>query len=188
MMCRDYIIADNRIRISGPVADIAAVGVGSFSVFATEYSPEENPIVEIETGCEISVTEMESERLTEFNFDEGQALCTFGRTATHYTFRIENEHCTPLYIIYDRQTDRVQCNAGANGVCNPSFLRFGLWFAVGIAASKHQTAAIHTSVIVANNEAVMFLGESGTGKSTHGMCSWTSPEDSHAMTSKSPSG
>ena len=167
MMCRDYIIADNRIRISGPVADIAAAGVDSFSVFATEYASEENPIIEIETGCDISVAEMESERLTEFNFDEGQALCTFGRTATHYTFRIENEHCTPLYIIYDRQTDRVRCNAEANGACNPSFLRFGLWFAVGIAASKHQTAAIHTSVIVANNEAVMFLGESGTGKSTH---------------------
>ena len=167
MMYRDYIIADNRIRVFGPTADIAAAGVISFSLFATESVLSESPIVEIETGCEISTADMECELLTTFNFDEGQALCTFGRTPTHYTFRIENEHCTPLYIIYDHKADRVRCNAGANGVCNPSFLRFGLWFAIGIAAAKHTTAAIHSSVIVANNEAIMFLGESGTGKSTH---------------------
>lgn len=165
--CRDYIIADNRIRVFGPNADIAAAGVRSFDVFTTDYDSSAKPIVEIFTGCDIKSEEMESEKLTEFDFDEGQALCTFGRTATHYTFRIENEMYEPLYLTYDRATDKVRCNAGYNGECNSSFLRFGMWFAIGLAASKYQTAAIHTSVIVVNNEAIMFLGESGTGKSTH---------------------
>lgn len=164
---RDYIIADNRIRVYGPNADIAAAGVRSFKVFTTEYNPTASPIIEIYTGCEIKSNELESETLTSFDFEEGQALCTFGRTATHYTFRIENKNNPPLYLIYERATNKVRCNAGLNGICNPSFLRFGMWFAIGIAAAKHQTAAIHSSVIIANNEAVMFLGESGTGKSTH---------------------
>lgn len=164
---KDYIIADNRIRVFGPIADIAAAGVRSFDIFTTDYDPSEKPIIEIFTGCEIKKEEMECKKLTEFDFDEGQALCTFGRTETHYMFRIENEMYQPLYIIYDCATDKVRCNAGFDGECNTSFLRFGMWFAIGLAASKHQTAAIHTSVIVANNEAIMFLGESGTGKSTH---------------------
>jgi len=37
----------------------------------------------------------------------------------------------------------------------------------GIAASQHSVAAVHSSTIVYKGQAVMFLGESGTGKSTH---------------------
>ena len=50
---------------------------------------------------------------------------------------------------------------------NPSFVRFGVWFMLNIVAVQHSVAAVHSSVIVCHNEAVMFLGESGTGKSTH---------------------
>jgi hypothetical protein len=50
---------------------------------------------------------------------------------------------------------------------NPSFLRFGVWFVVNICMVQNTVAAIHSSVIVCHNEAVLFLGESGTGKSTH---------------------
>lgn len=164
---KDYIIADNRIRVYDPVADIAAAGVGSFEVFAAEQSPTAEPVVEIYTGCDISPEQMQSQKLTEFDFNEGDALCTFGATDTHYTFLVENKHCSPLCLLYEKSTDKVMCNAGTEGKCNPSFLRFGLWMAVGIAVSKYQTAAVHTSVIVADGGAVMFLGESGTGKSTH---------------------
>lgn len=163
----DYIIADNRIRVSGPVADVAQAGVKSFDVFKKEYNADCKPIIEIYTGCNITEEDLAGEMLTEFDFDEGQAICRFGRTDAHFTFSIENEQRAPLYMLYDKATDTVRCNVGVNGDCNPSFLRFGMWMAVGLASSKQQTAAIHTSVIVANQGAVMFLGESGTGKSTH---------------------
>lgn len=165
--CKDYIIADNRIRIYGPKADIAAAGVKSFETFAADYDASKKPIVEIYTGQKIRAGVLESNTLTEFDFEEGQARCRFGRTDTHYTFSIENETSQPLYLTYERAADKVYCNAGIDNKYNPSFLRFGMWFAIGLAASKHHTAAIHSSVIVADNEAIMFLGESGTGKSTH---------------------
>lgn len=42
-----------------------------------------------------------------------------------------------------------------------------LIFAFSIAGASHKTLLIHASTIVCQTKAVMFLGESGTGKSTH---------------------
>lgn len=50
---------------------------------------------------------------------------------------------------------------------DPNHLRFALWMAVGFAGIPELTAAVHSSVIIYENQAVLFLGESGTGKSTH---------------------
>lgn len=45
--------------------------------------------------------------------------------------------------------------------------RFGMWVAYGLMTLSLDTLAIHSSCIVYRNKAVLFLGESGTGKSTH---------------------
>ena len=45
-------------------------------------------------------------------------------------------------------------------------MRFGLWIMFGIAISP-EAIAIHSSTIECEGRAVLFLGESGTGKSTH---------------------
>ena len=60
----------------------------------------------------------------------------------------------------------VRSNVAADGRPDPSLLRFGLWMSFGIAHNPH-SIAIHSSVIVHSGRAVLFLGESGTGKSTH---------------------
>lgn len=52
-------------------------------------------------------------------------------------------------------------------VPDPHHLRFAIWMAGGFAGIPKWTAAIHSSVIIYKNQAVLFLGESGTGKSTH---------------------
>ena len=45
--------------------------------------------------------------------------------------------------------------------------RFALWVGYGLMTLPYQTVAIHSSCIVCKDKAVLFLGESGTGKSTH---------------------
>ena len=54
-----------------------------------------------------------------------------------------------------------------NGQLMPRLVRFALWIAYGLATLPLQTIAIHTSVIQYKGRTVLFLGESGTGKSTH---------------------
>ena len=46
-------------------------------------------------------------------------------------------------------------------------LRFALWVGYGLMTLPYDTVAIHSSCIVHDDMAVLFLGESGTGKSTH---------------------
>ena len=45
--------------------------------------------------------------------------------------------------------------------------RFAMWVGLGMMMLPNNTVAIHSSCIVCGNQAVLFLGESGTGKSTH---------------------
>lgn len=47
------------------------------------------------------------------------------------------------------------------------FFRFSLWLAFSLLTCRRDTVALHTSCVVWNGRAVTFLGESGTGKSTH---------------------
>ncbi|MDR0835582.1 MAG: hypothetical protein LBN11_03245, partial [Tannerella sp.] len=50
----------------------------------------------------------------------------------------------------------------------PEFsLKFAVWVAFGVAALHRQTVSFHASTIQYGGKAVLFLGESGTGKSTH---------------------
>ena len=54
-----------------------------------------------------------------------------------------------------------------NGQLMPRLVRFALWIAYGLVTMAHRTVAVHTSVIQYKGRTVLFLGESGTGKSTH---------------------
>ena len=160
----DYIIASARLRLRGAASDVVAMGLRGFAPF--EVEPKGDALLTVDTACEAMPEECEYDILTEFDFEEGQARCSFGRNADSWVLRIASAEQPAHIFLYDRLAKSVRTNAGVVG-CNPSFLRFGLWFVFNIAAVQHLTAAVHSSVIVKDGRAVMFLGESGTGKSTH---------------------
>ena len=54
-----------------------------------------------------------------------------------------------------------------NGDGTISLYYFAIWIGLGLMVAPYNTVAIHSSCIVYHNKAVLFLGESGTGKSTH---------------------
>lgn len=165
-MFNDYIIASHRIRIVGPVSDLVAARLRSFAPFEAEADADKECVATILTG-ESSIPSAEGmTQLTQFDFDEGQAVCTFSRSAEQYMLTIEAEG-VDRFVVWCRRDCLSQISTNAQEGVNPSFLRFGLWFAVNLAFAPHLTTAVHTSVIVCHDEAVMFLGESGTGKSTH---------------------
>lgn len=63
--------------------------------------------------------------------------------------------------------DESKRTASFKGNYNLRLLRFACWIAYGVATLPFQTVAVHTSTIVCEGKATLFLGESGTGKSTH---------------------
>ena len=81
-----------------------------------------------------------------------------------YGFKIlDTTNVDKLSVKYNANTQ--SCVVG--GKSDPSMLLFAMWVAYGVVALQYKLIAVHSSVIMCNGKAVMFLGESGTGKSTH---------------------
>ncbi|MEG1672752.1 MAG: hypothetical protein RR221_05130 [Alistipes sp.] len=158
----DYIIAQHKIRLTNE---------GSTSAFARALrpfiAPETNqlePILELETGCDIRLSNYDYTELNSFDFDDADADCHFGRYTEGYIFRMAPRNGDAEIIFINRHGSTY---VRSNIEDNVSMLRFGLWMMFGLALNPLHTIAIHSSVIGWGDGAVMFLGESGTGKSTH---------------------
>lgn len=67
-----------------------------------------------------------------------------------------------------------------------SVLRFALWTAYSIAGLHFDAVPVHSSVVVCDGKAVMCLGESGTGKSTHTRLWLNNIPDTHLLNDDSP--
>ena len=157
----EYIIAG--IRIAVPQEFTA----GSFGTALAPFAAaDEGPAdLSVETRGEIRQADGYRE-LDEFDFADADADCRFGRDAEGYLLTM-----TPRD---GSAAARFRKAFGAPLVTtdvtlrhNPALFRFGLWSMFNIAAVARQAVAIHSSVISLHGGAVLFLGESGTGKSTH---------------------
>ena len=173
-MDREYIIAGFRIRLEQ--ADRLFVRPGShmaraFEPFAAEADPAASLTMRLIPDCTINkaLTGGEPNReLDVFPFDDAEADCHFERTPRGYLFRMvprNGDRPTLFFKAFD--SPDVQSDLLADGrEPHQSLMRFGLWIMFGIAISP-EAIAIHSSTIECEGRAVLFLGESGTGKSTH---------------------
>lgn len=173
-MDREYIIARFRIRLEQ--ADRLFVRPGShmaraFEPFAAEADPAAPLTMRLIPDCTINkeLTGGEPNReLDVFPFDDAEADCHFERTPRGYLFRMvprNGDRPTLFFKAFD--SPDVQSDLLADGrEPHQSLMRFGLWIMFGIAISP-EAIAIHSSTIECEGRAVLFLGESGTGKSTH---------------------
>lgn len=152
-------IADHTIAIEGHTLIDTIEGMSGFSIFRTEEDGKA-PVAEfLETGI-ADAPEFETiyyrNEIDGFSHD-------FGRYAQGYIY----ESVSP-----DKERFRMWKPDGKqkvyiSGAMLPRIVRFGLWMAYGLSTAALDTIALHTSCIVWGNRAVVFLGESGTGKSTH---------------------
>lgn len=102
--------------------------------------------------------------LDTFDFPDAEAVCRLYKTAEGHLFTMSREGMARC-IFFVPQTGLVRCNFTADD--NPSIFRFGLWITFNLRASARGVLAIHSSVLIHDGAAVLCLGESGTGKSTH---------------------
>ena len=174
-MDREYIIAGFRIRLEQ--VDRLFVRPGShmaraFEPFAAEADPAASLTMRLIPDCTINkeLTGGEPNReLDVFPFDDAEADCHFERTPRGYLFRmVPSNGDRPTLFFKAFNSPDVQSDLLADGrEPHQSLMRFGLWIMFGIAISP-EAIAIHSSTIECEGRAVLFLGESGTGKSTLG--------------------
>lgn len=170
-MRRDYKIAGLRICMHEPYADIAKAGVPSFRKFEADCESGDKSIAEFMLDSDLRTREFDIEVLHIFDFPDARHTCVFGRYPAGRIFIMrpderEDDKADTIFIMPDGSR-LVESNIAFCRQPDPALLRFGLWMMFGVAASGSLTAAVHSSVIVKQDQAVLFLGESGTGKSTH---------------------
>lgn len=166
-MFNDYLIAGCRIRTAGSDSDLVALGLKAFRPFEVAYDPAAPTAAIIEMNLSPHIDAERVRELTRFDLEGwGGAECIFGRTDKDYVLHIAGSDGGELLFVYDRESNRAQCNVSRD-VPDMSAVRFGLWFMTALATVGHNVTPVHSSAIVCNGRAVLFLGESGTGKSTH---------------------
>jgi len=107
--------------------------------------------------------------------DEGISFFALEDKGANYNFFYKNDvwfskmkmpdgECfwTKIY----REGDAFQAVIQRSGIFDYISLR-SIWIAFSIAALSRQTVSIHASTVMYRGKSVLFLGESGTGKSTH---------------------
>lgn len=157
-MKKDYLIAGHRIRIEGNEAWMNAVTtLEGFKPFEVEVEGEPLAIFTLTDAPAPAPTEVQYES------EVDQIVDRFGRYENGYLFVMNPPVGGTLSLWKENGSNVVYFN----GQLMPRLVRFALWIAYGLVTMPHQTVAIHTSVIEYKGRTVLFLGESGTGKSTH---------------------
>lgn len=163
----DYRIADFLLRTEGPHNDIAACGLRGFKPFEIETDPTAAPTMLLRMNSPIDDTTHPATKVIHyFDFEQNYASGEFARYETGYRFSMTRNNESFLLIKEDG-SNIVESNLGRYEVADPSLVRFGIWIMFGLIMAPLGAIAIHSSVVVKDDQGVLCLGESGTGKSTH---------------------
>ncbi len=166
-------IAGIGLSIEGDTASPVAAGIAGFRPFAASLSG--TPQLVVNAACRLEEewrrcsTAAEWQLLDSFDFEDRDCDCLLARDGESRWFGMFPRDGGVPIIARRRYGDRtVECNAAAEGRRPDAALyRFTLWMIFGMEAVVSGAIPIHSSTIVWRDRAVLFLGESGTGKSTH---------------------
>lgn len=157
----NIIIADKLIA-----SEINLNHISGFSRFTMKPdSPVAEALLEIKTDQ--SLQDWEHKPIHSFPLEDEIGFCDFARKDTILYFRIVSPEGDIFLSEIHPEGKGYLCLTNLSGQSPLSYLRFSVWTAFGIAALSRNIIAIHASTITYAGKSVLFLGESGTGKSTH---------------------
>lgn len=129
---------------------------------------EGEPLFSVALDAE--VVAREDAPLQSFDYELQEGDCTLRIYPDEYRLTIRSSCEAELVcpFVEEGEVARYYTNLFAEGMKpNSVMMDHALCFAYSFATLPHKTLLIHSSVIVKDGRAVMCLGESGTGKSTH---------------------
>ncbi len=153
-------IADLNLCLSNGNATQITELLAGIDTFRTDCP--DNIDINIALNADIDVTVVQSAKLIcDFTVDNVQHILR-GSADKYYfeTYDLETE--TSYFLKYEWGTQTVEI-----GTCNKSrHFSFLMWTAFSLVALQYGVIFIHSSVVEHQEQAILFLGESGTGKST----------------------
>ena len=163
----DYRIADFLLRTEGSHSDLVAAGLYCFKPFEVEVDKAVAPTMLLRMNSSLENSDYEATKsIHSFDFEQSYATGELARYASGYRFSMQSGD-KEFILVKEDGSNVVESNLGSYDEIDISLVRFGLWLMFGIVIAPLRAIAIHSSVIVKDGGAVLCLGESGTGKSTH---------------------
>lgn len=154
-MSKIYQVAGHSFVVSGERLCRAVESLDGFDTFLTEGHTAQFSFAE--------GTDVPDMKQSLYKFEYEDIIGVFGKTEHGYLLTLKPQNEAGLYLWKNIGEDEVLINGNMSAM----LLRFALWLGLGLMVVQSDTVAIHSSCIVYNDKAVLFLGESGTGKSTH---------------------
>ena len=156
-MNKKYQIAGHLFDVSGKKLCEAVASIEGFRPFEVS---EGEPVFCFQEG---EIKDAPEIKKVEYTLEYEGVKGTFGRTTEGYRMDLQPEE-GEAFCVWCKDGETV---AYLGGNWLKLLYRFALWVAYGLMTVQRETLAIHSSCIVYRDKAVLFLGESGTGKSTH---------------------
>ncbi len=151
-------------RIANTDIAVDAAGVDRIYGFAPFRTEEGKPSLTVRMGRDLS--DWAETPLHSF-LAEGY-MCHYARRDEKVLFRMIGQEKGDTYLTeISPAGDGFEASTTMDASTHMMLVRFGLWVIYGVAAIKRQVVSIHSSAIIHEGRAILFLGESGTGKSTH---------------------
>lgn len=154
-MNKTYRVAGHTFQVCGEVLCKAVKQIVGFCPFECE---EGEPLFEFVEGTEAPAMEK-----VQYTFSYEDVTGTFGRTLDGFYLHLKPAEEEPFHLWTKEGHPQVMLL----GNWSVRLYRFALWVGFGLMTLPYDTVAIHSSCIVYKDKAILFLGESGTGKSTH---------------------
>jgi len=154
---RQYTIARFPIQIFGEGLD----SLPGFNHFLSG-NPVGKPLLIINTEVELRDWNIPPAFASEYE----RVYYDFSVRDNVYLFRMKQPDDNCLLAEISRADDYFRATVCPKGVFSKLSLHYFCWLLFGIAALSRQTVSIHSSVVTVHGKSILFLGESGTGKST----------------------
>lgn len=157
-------VADFCFAVTGPSYLHYIDRSGAFADFMTEQEPDFH-VRSVLDETQVLGSHEYRERGICYEISFEGIDCSYGKAGNDIYFDMRSpDGKSVLVVLWTPGSSEVRSTAGKYP---PSMVRFGLWMAFNMLCITRKCAAVHSSVNVCDGVAAMFLGESGTGKSTH---------------------
>jgi len=120
------------------------------------------------------------------SFETDTGNCRLFREGENYIFSIRGDNALPITLKTTGETGVVHAFTPSISAIHKANFIFSIWMALSMAGAHRKLSMIHSSVIVYKGNAILFLGESGTGKSTHTALWLNNIEGSYLLNDDSP--
>jgi hypothetical protein len=155
---RYYTIAGQSIQISGKGLE----SLSGFDIFRSE-KPEGTLLLVIDMEAPVEDWDIPPVYITKY---EG-TIYDLSVKDNAFLFRMKSINGNCLLAEIRSESAGFHAAIHHTGEFNNGSLYFALWMLIGIAVLSQQVVSIHSSAIMYQGKSILFLGESGTGKSTH---------------------